>query len=155
MQNNTGDPYGQAQPQNCFYSQPQMSYYNGQPRAQQAGNPFANQQYAINTPSAPRIIDYVQGELAASIYPINFCPQEVYLIDPDLGFVYSRNRDASGKLSPLIKYKLVPADEDADKSQYVKSDEILDIIAEAVQNEVEKKLSEISFKPSSDERKGR
>lgn len=107
----------------------------------------------------PKISEFVQGELGATIFPINYSNQEAYLIDTDNpDIVYKKSRDVNGKLTPLVKYRLVPVEdkkEEIDMKEYVKSDELLDLVSELVQNEVEKKLSEISFKPSSDDKKER
>ncbi len=104
----------------------------------------------------PRVFNVVQGELAANIYPVEI-DQEVTLFDLDGPFAYRRSRDKNGKLSPLEKYRLVLEEDkpvtQVDMKDYPKIDEILDIITDAVQKEVEKKLSEISFKPSSSEEK--
>ena len=141
---------------------PQMQNFQ---RVQQAGNPYNMQQMPTMQPvpqmQYPKVADYVQGELAATIYPVGY-NQEVNLIDIDNpARLYRKSRDANGKLSPLQKFKLVPDDESKndtpDMTGYVKSDEILDLITEtvenAVQKEVEKRLSEISFKPASKEGK--
>lgn len=134
---------------------PQMQNFQ---RVQQAGNPYMQQ---VPQMQYPKVADYVQGELAATIYPVGY-NQEVNLIDIDNpARLYRKSRDANGKLSPLQKFKLVPDDESKndtpDMTGYVKSDEILDLITEtvenAVQKEVEKRLSEISFKPASKEGK--
>ncbi|MBR5951874.1 MAG: hypothetical protein IKZ85_01200, partial [Pseudobutyrivibrio sp.] len=61
-------------------------------------------------------------------------------------------------LTPIVKYRLTPIEdkkEEIDMKEYVKSDELLDLVSDLVQNEVEKRLSEISFKPSSEDKKER
>lgn len=134
------------------YSQQQQNYYQ-QPRVQyvQPGNTYSQQPMTPQIP--PRVVDYVQGELAATIYPVAY-GQEVTLIDMDDNTkIYRKMRDNTGKLSPLQKFNLVPVEdvkqEPINMSEYVKSSEILDIISEAVESEVEKKLSQISFKTQS------
>ena len=119
-------------------------------RVPQAGNPNAfqqGQQYQVTPQIPPKILDTVQGDLAASIYPINYYPQEIFLVDMDQGFTYTRCRDNTGKLSPLKKFKMVPVEEEErehiDTSKFVKEDEILDLISEVVQDQLEKKLSEM------------
>lgn len=109
----------------------------------------------------PNVCEFVQGEIGATIFQL-YPNQKATLIDMDNDeFVYRKSKDATGKISPLVKYKLVPvedkAKEDIDMSGYAKTDEILDLISEAVENavqkEVAKRLSEISFKPASKEDK--
>jgi hypothetical protein len=63
----------------------------------------------------------------------------------------------SGKITPLEKCHII-VDEEKTSSEvnlkdYVKVDDILDIVSDAVQTEVEKRLSEISFKPTASENK--
>lgn len=147
MPNNIGDPYYQPiPPQGMYYGNNQS--YN---RVSQAGNPYPQgPQFQVSQSNAPRIIDTVQGDLAASIYPINYYPQEIFLVDMDQGFVYKRNRDNTGKLSPLEKFKMVPATDESEKtfdeSKFVKEDEILDLISEVVQDQLEKRLADIFSK---------
>lgn len=114
------------------------------------------QQMAMN-PTPPKVVSMVQGDLEASIFRVE-PNQEVYLIDPnDINniILYTRRREANGTLSPLQKFKMVtieetPKQDPIDMNQYVKTDDILDLINETVEKAVEKKLSEISFKPASE-----
>lgn len=113
------------------------------------------QQMAMN-PAPPKVVSMVQGDLEASIFRVE-PNQEVYLIDPNDSnniVLYTRRREANGTLSPLQKFKVVPIEETAqapiDMNQFVKADDILDLINETVEKAVEKKLSEISFKPASE-----
>ena len=129
---------------NPYFPRQQSYVQNGMPYPQPN-----NQQ--INIP--PKVVDFVQGELAATIYPVAY-GQEVYFIDMDnTSRVYRKSRDNTGILSPLQKFNLVAdvevKQEPVDMKDYVKVDDILDIVSEIVQNEVEKRLSQISFKPSS------
>lgn len=135
----------------------QQSYCNSQ---QQPNNFYQNNQQnqqVTNPIPAPRIIDYVQGELGATIYPVAYGQEAILLDMDDPNRLYRKSRDINGKVTPLEKCKIVQ-DEDTKSSEinlkeYVKVDDIFDIVSEAVQNEVEKKLSEISFKPTASENK--
>ena len=132
--------------QQSYVPQQQSGYY--QQNTQQ-------QQQAQVVP--PKVVDYVQGELGATIYPVAY-NQEVFLLDmEDPNRVYRKSRDGNGKVSPLEKCRVVPEEDtktpEVDLKDYVKVDDILDIVSEAVQNEVEKKLSEISFKPTASDNK--
>ena len=102
-----------------------------------------------------KIADLVQGELAATIYPVNFPGQEIYMFDiDDPEKAYRRFRDEKGNLSPLYRYKLVPIEDVKEEpqqinlSEYVKESDILDLINDTVKSEVEKRLSEILKKGS-------
>ena len=140
-------PYMVQNPMFNYQGAPQQGNM-GLNRIPQAGNPYMTQgqNYQVMQP-APKIIDTVQGDLAASIYPINFYPQEIFLVDVDQEFCYTRSRDNTGKLSPLKKFKMVPFEEEekekVDTSHFVKEDEILDLISEVVQDQLEKKFSEM------------
>ena len=153
MANNVGDGYIQPinpNPQG-YYAAPGVPQMIGGQRinnVQQAGNSYQTMQSSNQIlQTSPRIIDFVQGDLAASIYPINFYPQEVYLLDLDQRMIYNRNRDNTGKLSPLQKFKMDPVEDEEkekiDTSKFVKEDEILDLISEVVQEQLEKKLSDM------------
>jgi hypothetical protein len=147
---NFGNPYynqtgnGQSYQQN-FGNQQNNGYY--QQNTQQQNTPYV----------PPILVDYVQGELAASIYPVAY-NQKVILLDmDDPDRVYRKSRDASGKVTPLEKCRMVPEENkqlfDVDLKDYVKEDDILELIADAVQAEVDKRLSEISFKSTTSENK--
>ena len=146
---------------NLGYSNYQQGYqyqpYGQQNQYQQTGNNYYQQgQQTQQQVIPPKVIDCVQGELAATIYPVAY-GQEVILFDMDDNErLYRKSRDMNGKVSPLEKLKIVIEEEkkqvsDVDMNEYVKVDDILDIVDEAVQTAVEKKLSEISFKPTASE----
>ena len=112
---------------------------------------------APQVPQMPprKIADLVQGELAATIYPVNFPGQEIYMFDiDDPEKAYRRFRDEKGNLSPLYRYKLVPIEDVKEEpqqinlSEYVKESDVLDLINDTVKSEVEKRLSEILKKGS-------
>ena len=154
INNNLGySYYSQPQPNNTNYQQG----YGNQNQYQTQGGYYQNQQtQQVQQTTAPvvppKIIDYVQGELGATIYPVAY-GQEVVLFDmDDPNRIYRKSRDASGKVTPLEKCKIVadeePKQTEINLTEYVKVDDIIDIVADAVQTEVDKRLSEISFKPT-------
>lgn len=115
------------------------------------------QQQVVNTPQmqnqsviSPKF-DVVQGELAANMYEV-LNGQEAILIDRDNPFVYKRKRTPDGKLEPLEKYKLVKVEEqdkqEINLNEFVRQEEISSIVENMVRNEVEKKLSELTLKPT-------
>ena len=94
--------------------------------------------------------DVVQGELAANMYQTEN-GQEVILVDMDNPFVYRKKRGLDGKLEPMEKYKLVKEEQekqDFDVKDFVKQEEIAAIVENMVKKEIDKKLSEITLKPS-------
>lgn len=135
--------------QQSYVPQQQSGYYSQQNTQQQ---PQVTQ---VSIP--PKVVDYVQGELAATIYPVAY-NQEVFLLDmEDPKKAYGKSRDANGKLTPLIKYEIVPIEDvkpsEVNLKDYVKVDDIIDIVSDAVQSELDKRLSEISFKPTASDNK--
>ena len=148
-----------------YYGQPgngQQGYQQSYAGQQGQNNAFyqqgTQQQTQQNVPYVPPIlVDYVQGELAASIYPVAY-NQKVILLDmDDPDRVYRKSRDGNGKVTPLEKCKIVPEENkqlfEVDLKEYVKEDDILELIADAVHTEVDKRLSEISFKPAASDNK--
>lgn len=153
MQYNNGFPVNYPQ---FNYSQFQQPYQQiGQapymPQIQQQNQPINNMPIQNqNAVLAPKF-DVVQGELAASMYPTEN-GQEVILMDMDNPFAYHKKRNIDGKLEPMKKFRLVEVTEekkpDIDLKEYVKQEEIESLIEKAVRNEVEKRLSDLTLKPS-------
>ena len=94
------------------------------------------------------IIDRVQGEASADVYPVQ-PGQEVILFDMDNPLVYRKARSADNKLEKQ-RFRLVPDEKEVEKKQtldlsgYVKEEDIAQIVADAV----EKKLSEYTLRPT-------
>ena len=134
-------------PQQMYQYTP-TSPYNGYTAPQ--NNSMSNLPPTQNqTPISPKF-DVVQGELAANMYHTEN-GQEVILMDMDNPYVYKKRRGADGKLEPIEKYKLVREEEApvADSlKDYVRQEELQAIIENIVKNEVEKKLSDITLKPT-------
>lgn len=146
---------------NPIYQQPFMQPM--QTPLQQQRNPYAMQPQTIpqQITYPGNVCEFVQGEIGATILQL-YPNQKAYLFDMDNEeIVYKKSRDANGKMSPISKYRLVPIEdkpkEEIDMSNYVKSEEILDLISDAVESavskELDKRLSQISFKPASKEDK--
>ena len=139
-------PYYQQQMPQQYYAP--VSAYNAQISPQ--NNSMVNLSPNNNqTPISPKF-DVVQGELAANMYQTEN-GQEVILMDMDNPYVYKKRRGADGKLEPIEKYKLVREEEApvADNlKDYVRQEELQAIIENIVKNEVEKKLSDITLKPT-------
>lgn len=103
--------------------------------------------------SAPRIkLDTVSGKTAADVYNVNI-GEEVILYDIDNPVVYKKYRNMENKLEEQI-FDLVPhIDKPTEEyhqinmDEYLKADAVEEIISERVKEEVEKRLSEISFTP--------
>lgn len=158
--NNLGNPYGQNQQGfngfNGVYPYAVQQYIRPLPQQ----TPQVSQQNIPNIvpPVPPKVVCFVQGDIEANICRVE-PNQDVIMVDAnDMNniVVYTRRRELNGTLLPLSKYRLVLEDnqkkqEPINMEQYVKSEDVLDLINEAVESAVEKRLSEISFKPSSSE----
>ena len=75
----------------------------------------------------------------------------VYFMNESEPYFYAKSADIMGKPT-FRKSRLLdetePNDKTTDLTNYVKREEIENIITDAVQKEVEKRISEISFKPT-------
>lgn len=138
-------PYYQQQIPQQYYAP--MNAYNAQisPQNNSMGNLSPNNNQAVISPK----FDVVQGELAANMYQTEN-GQEVILMDMDNPYVYKKRRGLDGKLDPIEKYKLVKEEETPvdNLKDYVRQEELQAIIENVVKNEIEKKLSEITLKPT-------
>lgn len=167
MQNsNLGNPYGQNQQgfgYNNGYQNNWQGYSNVSTGTQYA-RPLPPQipavsQQPIPNMAPPKVVCFVQGDIEANICRVE-PNQDVIMVDAnDMNniIIYTRRREMNGTLLPLSKYRLVLEDdqrkqESINMEQYVKSEDVLDLINEAVESAVEKRLSEISFKPSSEDK---
>lgn len=115
----------------------------------QLNTPTPSTAYTQPVPSANFI--WVQGEAAAKSYPV--APGgSVLLMDSENPVLYAKSVDTNGRPLPLEIYDLVKREEaqkaeseSVDLSSYVTKDELASMISK----EVEKAISEISFKPNS------
>ena len=154
-------PYNTYQPNYAYQNYPQ--YPQNYPQQQyipqtpyMPQNSQQNQQ-VNNLPQQPQTMvsspkfDIVQGELAANMYQTEN-GQEVILIDMDNPYVYKKKRGLDGKLEPMEKFKLVKEEEHVEPTinlkDFVRQEEIESIVEKLVKNEVDKKLSEMTLKPS-------
>ena len=94
------------------------------------------------------IIDRVQGEASANVYPVQ-PGQEVILLDIDNPYIYRKERGLDNKLTQK-RFRLVEDDIVEEKkpqinmAEYVKIDDVAVMISEAV----DRKMSEYTLKPT-------
>ena len=94
------------------------------------------------------VLDRVQGEAAAVVYPVQ-PGQEVILFDIDNPYVYRKSRGLDNKLEQQ-RFRLVEDVKETEPKvtvnmdEYVKVSEIAQIVADAV----DKKMSEYTLKPT-------
>ena len=127
------------------------NYYNYYPQYQQ---PLPVQQ-PIQQPPQPmpqnQILGWVKDEKEALDFPLN-AGQSIFLITHDESYLFGKSCDQLGKTT-FIKKRLVDETERkendlANNKNYVLREELEDIITDRIQREVEKKMSEFSFKPT-------
>ena len=125
------------------YTQPQQYYPNYQiPQYQQP------MQYQI---PQNQVLAWVKGEQDAIDYPLN-AGQSIFLITQDESYLYGKSCDQLGKVT-FIKKRLVDesdqkVNETVNVNDFVRKEEIENLVIDKIQSEIEKKFSEISFKPT-------
>lgn len=106
-------------------------------------------------PTVPQMkLDTVSGRTAADVYEVAI-GQEAILFDIDNPVIYKKQRGTDGKLTMDI-YDLTRRESEQkeepqkiDLNEYMKADAIQSLVEKRVKEEVEKRLSEISFTPKS------
>ena len=125
-----------------------MNYPNYYPNYPYPNN-YPNYQSYQPTQQNPNLI-WVQTEEEASNFPLG-TNQSIFLMNQKEPFLYMKSVDQLGKTT-FLKKRLVDEsdnkDERVDLRDYIRREEIENIIVDLVQQEVERKVSEISFKPT-------
>lgn len=128
---------------------PNYSYPNYPNYQQQYQQPMMVQQPMQNTPPQNLILAWVQTEEEAVNFPLG-TGQSIFLMNQKLPYLYMKSVDQLGKCT-FLKKRLVDESETQDKvdlSGYIRREEIENLITDKIQKEVEKRVSEISFKPT-------
>lgn len=124
----------------------QQSYPNYQQQYQQPIQPI---QQPVQQPQN-QILAWVQSEEEGVNFPLN-AGQSIFLMNQKEPYLYMKSVDQLGK-STFIKKRLVDESDNQenriDLKDYIKREELEDLITDRIQQEVEKKVSEISFKPT-------
>lgn len=134
---------------NPYFYQPQM--------VSQAQMLPQNQTQMATQPIIQRKFDIVQGKIAAETYPVD-AGSELYLMDMDNPFIYRKARGFDNRLEPMEVYRLERVtdepkqEEKIDLSGFI-TQETLDNyieneIEKRIKDEVDRRLSEISFAPT-------
>ena len=119
-----------------------------QPYQQQMQQPVV-QQVQPTMPIQSNIV-WVASEEIAKQYPV--APGgTVYFMNENEPYFYAKSADMMGRPS-FRKSRMIdedaPEEKKVDLTNYIKREEIENIISDAVQREVERRMSEISFKPT-------
>lgn len=117
------------------------------------------QQYPqpIQMPQIPQPIQQPQNQILAWVKDeeegVNFplsAGQSIFLMNQNAPYLYMKSVDQLGKTT-FMKKRLVDESEHQDRpdlTDYIRREEIEDLITDRIQREVEKRMSEISFKPT-------
>lgn len=133
---------------NQSYNPNYNSNYNPNYQYCYPGSQIPYQQPVQSVPN--QILAWVQNEKEAIDYPLS-TGQSIFLMNQNDNYLYAKTVDQLGKTT-FIKKRLVDETENADPkidlTEYIKKEDIQDIILDIVQKEVEKRVSQISFKPT-------
>lgn len=132
------------------YNQYPYNYlYPQMPQMPQMQMPSYQQQQASSNVTQTPIV-WVTSEDTVRNYPV--APGgSVLFMNENEPYMYMKSADQLGK-STIIKKRLVDETDEKDSridlKDYIKKEEIENIIFDAVRSEVDKRMSEISFKPT-------
>ena len=135
------------------YQQPYPQYYpTSYPQYQQqilpSSQPMQQQQNQV-------LFAWVQSEEEGTKFPLS-AGQSIFLMNQNDDYLYMKSIDQLGKMT-FIKKRLIDETDDKepkiDLSGYIRKDELETLICEKIQEEVERRVSEISFKPTKAKRK--
>lgn len=133
-----------------MYQYPYQSYPQYQPY--QIQQPMQqNVQQPVQTVQPQQILAWVQSEEEAVKYPLA-AGQSLFLMNQNDSYLYMKSVDQLGKTT-FMKKRLVDEtdnhnDNKPDLSEYIRREEIDNLIDDKIQKEVEKRVSQISFKPT-------
>ena len=119
-----------------------------------------NLQQPIMQPVQPQpqnsiLFAWVQSEEEGMKFPLA-TGQSIFLMNQNADYLYMKSIDQLGKTT-FIKKRLVDETDNkeptVDLSGYIRKDELESLVCEKIQEEVERRVSEISFKPTKTKRK--
>jgi hypothetical protein len=117
---------------------------------QQYQQPMMVQQPVINQSPQNQILAWVQTEKEAEDFPLA-TGQSIFLMCQREPYLYMKSVDQLGKTT-FIKKRLVDESDNQeqkpDLKEYIRREELEDLITDKIQKEVEKRVSQISFKPT-------
>lgn len=129
------------------------SYYQNYPNYQQQyQQPIqVSQPMSQPTPNIQnQILAWVASEEEGTNFPLN-PGQSIFLMNQKEPYLYMKSVDQLGKTT-FIKKRLVDEsdspDSKVDLREYIRREELDNLITDKIQKEVEKRVSQISFKPT-------
>lgn len=122
-------------------------YYQGYNNYQQYPQPVPVVQPPAQSIQS-QVMAWVQSEDEALKYPLS-AGQSIFLMNQNEDYLYMKCVDQLGKTT-FVKKRLIDEsshpDNQIDLSSYIRKEELENLISDFVQKEVEKRVSEISFK---------
>ena len=126
---------------------PNYQYYY--PGSQMQYQPPVIQQPIVQQPQN-QILAWVQSEEEGMKFPLS-AGQSIFLMNQREPYLYMKSVDQLGKVT-FVKKRLEdeggPQEDKIDLSAYIRKEELENLITDKIQREVEKRVSEISFKPT-------
>ena len=127
-------------------------YYQNYPAYQQQyQQPIQVQQPVVMpTQNQNQILAWVRDEKEVMDYLLS-PGQSIFLMTQNEEYLYAKSCDQLGKTT-IIKKRLIDESNNQDPTvnlkEYIRKEELEDLISDRIQKELEKKMSEISFKPT-------
>lgn len=129
------------------------SYYQNYPNYQQQYQQPIQVSQPISQPMQSvqnQILAWVASEEEGTNFPLN-PGQSIFLMNQKEPYLYMKSVDQLGKTT-FIKKRLVDesdtSDSKVDLREYIRREELDNLITDKIQKEVEKRVSQISFKPT-------
>lgn len=130
------------------YYQNYPAYQQQYPQPQMVSQP-APQPSTSQTFSQP-VLQWIKDKQEAIDFPLS-AGQSVFLMTQNEDYLFGKSCDQLGKTTMVTK-RLVDEtdgqDSKVDLREYIRREEIEDLISDKIQREIERKMSEISFKPT-------
>lgn len=104
-------------------------------------------------PTVRRKAELIQGKVAAEAYQV-YAGEEVFLIDMDNPCVYRKARGFDNTLEPMETFDLVAQNEKKQETPVFDEDAYMAKIDKRIAEEVDRRLSEFTFKPTTRRKKG-
>ncbi len=134
-----------------------MNGYQGYPNYPTYYQNYPNYQQQMQQPIQPsppqpiqnQILAWVKNEEEGVNFPLNV-GQSIFLMNQSQPYLYLKTCDQLGKVT-FIKKRLVDEggnENKPDLTNYIKREELENLITDRIQKEIDKKFSEISFKPA-------
>lgn len=128
----------------------QYPYYQSYPAYQQQYQQPIQVQQPIPIQQQNQVLAWIKDDKEAVDYPLS-PGQSIFLMTQNEDHLYAKACDQLGKTT-LIRKKLIDEGNDQEQkinlNEYIRREEIDNLISDKIQRELEKKMSEISFKPT-------